>query len=192
MVEAPHLLTPAEYLESEKKSKARHEFLGGALYAVKQESRRHDRITRAIYRKFANRHVDVGNDSFLSDMMVCSRTFSSDAYYYPDVVVGRFSEAENSSYMEFPSIIFEVISPSTEVIDRREKLVAYMSISSVKHYVIVSQNAMEIEWLYRAGGIWKLSRLSRPTDTLEFPDQGAALALSEVYQGIEFPAKEEE
>lgn len=125
-------------------------------------------------------------------MMVCSRAFSGDAYYYPDVVVGPFFEDENSSYMEFPSIIFEVISPSTQVVDQREKLIAYMSIPSVKDYVIVSQEKMEIEWLHRSGEGWKVSKLIRPADALEFSEQGATLLLSEIYEGIDFPPENEE
>ncbi|MBU6179252.1 MAG: Uma2 family endonuclease, partial [Verrucomicrobia bacterium] len=78
------------------------------------------------------------------------------------------------------------LPPSTESIDRPEKLLAYQTIPSLGHYVIVAQEERRVEWLQREGNSWKVSVLTRPEDRLEFPAEGAALSLGEIYEGIEF------
>jgi hypothetical protein len=52
--------------------------------------------------------------------------------------------------------------------------------------VIVAQEERRVEWLQREGNSWKVLVLTRPEDRLEFPAEGAALSLGEIYEGIEF------
>jgi Uma2 family endonuclease len=114
------------------------------------------------------------------------KTSLSEFFYYPDVMVGCDPADSNDYFLEKPSILFEVLSPSTESIDRREKLLAYQTIPSLGHYVIVAQEERRVEWLQREGNSWKVAVLTRPEDRLEFPAEGAALSLAEIYEGIDF------
>lgn len=185
------LISPEEYLESEKESEIKHEYLGGTVHAMSGASKQHNRIAGSIYRLLASKIGAGPCEPFIGDVKVHLKTAISEFFYYPDVVVGCDPEDNNEYYLENPAIIFEVLSPSTENIDRREKLLAYQSIESLEHYVIVSQEKMEIEWLHRSGEGWKVSKLIRPADALEFSEQGATLLLSEIYEGIDFPAENE-
>ena len=113
------------------------------------------------------------------------KTSLAEYFYYPDVMVGCDPADNHEYYLKSPSILFEVLSPSTESIDRREKLLAYQTIPSLEHYVIVAQEERRVEWLQREGNSWKVLVLTQPEERLEFPGQKASLTLAEIYEGIE-------
>src|SRR5260370_35834992 len=83
--------------------------------------------------------------AYTSDMRV---QVGIDRYYYPDVTVScDENEAENA--LNSPRVVFEVLSPSTEVIDRTEKLEAYRELLSVEDYVPVSSSRQMVEFQHR-------------------------------------------
>ena len=65
-------------------------------------------------------------------------------------------------------------------------MLAYQTIASLEHYVIVSQEERRVEWLRREGNAWVASVLTDTEDLLDFPGQGASLTLGEIYEGINF------
>lgn len=115
----------------------------------------------------------------------------SDFFYYPDVVIGCDPSDTHEQYLEKPSIIFEVTSPGTESTDRREKLLAYQTLESLNHYLIVSQDQMRVEWLRRAGDHWEVLKLTKKGDCIDFVEPEARLSLEEIYEGIVFDPVEE-
>jgi Uma2 family endonuclease len=175
-----------EYLESEASSIVRHEFLNGTLHEMAGASRNHNRLVRRIERLLNDQFGNGPCEAWNSDIKLRIRTSLSEFFYYPDVMVGCDPADNDHYYLESPSILFEVLSPLTEQIDRREKLLAYQAIPSLEHYVIVSQTERQAEWLRREGNSWTVSVLSDPADGLEFSRQNAALTIGEVYEGITF------
>lgn len=188
MAEAIHsrLFTVEEYLKAEASSEIKHEYLGGAIYAMAGASRNHNRLVRRIERLLNDQFGNGPCEAWNSDIKLRIRTSLSEFFYYPDVMVGCDPADNDHYYLESPSILFEVLSPSTEQIDRREKLLAYQAIPSLEHYVIVSQTERRAEWHRREGSSWTVSVLSDPADGLEFSRQNAALTIGEIYEGITF------
>lgn len=180
------LFTVEEYLEAEQRSEIRHEYLYGTIHAMAGGSKRHNAICGQIYRLFANRLGRGPCRAFIADVKVLVRTRLGEIFYYPDVMVGCDPTDRNDFYLERPSILFEVTSPSTEQTDRREKLTAYQSLASLEHYVIVSQDTRSAEWFRRAGDGWERILLADPGDALGFDGPGVELTLGEIYEGIDF------
>jgi Uma2 family endonuclease len=149
-------------------------------------NRRHNEIISSILAVLRPRLKGGTCKIYIEAVKLHIKTSLAEYFYYPDVMVGCDPADNHEYYLEHPSILFEVLSPSTESIDRREKLLAYQTIPSLEHYVIVAQEERRIEWLRREGNSWKVSVLTRPEDRLEFPGQGASLTLAEIYDGIEF------
>lgn len=175
-----------EYLLDEVARETKHEYLGGTVHAMAGASRQHNRIVRRI-ESLLNRQLGVGPcEAWSSDLKLHIKTSLSEYFYYPDVMVGCDPADNHEYYLESPSILFEVLSPSTESIDRREKLLAYQTIPSLEHYVIVAQDECRVEWLQREGNSWKVGVLTAPSDRIDFPTQSASLALAEIYEGIAF------
>lgn len=180
------LCTVEEYLEAEASSQVRHEYLGGTVHAMAGASRNHNCLVRRIERLFNDQFAGGPCEAWNSDIKLRIKTALSEFYYYPDVMVGCDPADDHTYHLENPSILVEVLSPSTEQIDRREKLLAYQAIPSLEHYVIVSQTEVRIEWVRREGNSWVVSILTDPADRLEFPGQTAGFALGEIYETIEF------
>jgi len=138
-------LTEEEYLENERHSDVRHEYLAGLVYAMAGASDRHNRIALNLASRL-NDHLNGGPcEVFIADMKV---TVDPLVYYYPDVVVTCDPPGSDPYVRTQPHLIIEVVSPSTERIDRHEKLFAYRRVSSVQEYVLVLQDRMQVE-VYR-------------------------------------------
>jgi Uma2 family endonuclease len=175
-------LTVAEYLESEKAGSVRHEYLAGQVYAMAGASAAHNLLAGNLFARLRN-HLRGGPcQVFISDMKV--RIEAADTFYYPDVLVTCDPQDEDDYFKTRPSLIVEVISPSTAVIDRREKLLAYQKLESLREYVLIAQDEMKVE-VYRrdAGGHWWLETLVRE-DELRLESVGLSIAMSEVYEDV--------
>jgi Uma2 family endonuclease len=99
---------------------------------------------------------------------------------YPDVkvVCGPFDRTHD--YVDDPIAIFEVLSPSTELTDRRVKSREYASIPSVTVYVLLAQDAPSVTVLRRASG-WQAEELEGLAAILELPEIDLAIPLAELY-----------
>lgn len=183
------LCTAESYLEDEKSRQVRHEYLGGTVHAMSGASRRHNRIAGAIYRAMEEKIQAGPCEAYIEDVKVHIRTAVSEFFYYPDVMVGCDPTDDQDYYLEKPTIIFEVLSDSTEQIDRREKLLAYQTIGSLQHYVIVSQDKPLVEWVRREGKSWEGISLSGLDEILSFKSVQAELSLAEIYSGVSFDSE---
>jgi len=179
-----HLQTVEDYLESEDGAEIRHEYLNGTIHAMSGASRRHNTISFRIARELDRQIAPGSCRIYMADVKVRVRTMAGDFFYYPDVMVGCDATDKHDYYLERPSVLFEVTSRSTEATDRREKLLAYQSLPSLEHYVIVSQERPALEWFRRSAEGWERLILSAPEDRIDFPSLGVSLTPGEIYEGI--------
>ena len=107
-------LSVAEYLEAEKASPVRHEYIDGQVYAMAGASDRHNRISINLTNKLDNHLGDGPCEIFMADMKV---RVNETVFYYPDVVVACDGPAADPYYRKQPRLIIEVTSPTTEHID---------------------------------------------------------------------------
>ncbi|WP_218082908.1 Uma2 family endonuclease [Anthocerotibacter panamensis] len=177
-------MTVAEYLDGEQDSPVRHEYLDGQVFNMTGSSAEHNLIAGNIYSRLRS-HLRGGTcRAFMSDMKARIETMNT--FYYPDVLVTCDSEDRERYFKSFPCLIIEVLSPGTETVDCREKLLAYQKLPSLREYVLVAQDAVTIE-VYRRDeqGQWWLVRLGEK-DTLHLETVGLTMTMSEVYEDV-FP-----
>jgi Uma2 family endonuclease len=177
-----------EYLEAELKSEVRHEYVAGQVFAMVGASRAHNRISGNIYSRLLA-HLRGGPCSvFMADVKV--RVPREGAYYYPDVVVTcdpRDKSSDDEEYVvQAPTLIVEVLSRSTEATDRREKLLAYRTLESLKEYALVSQVHQGVQIYRRAESGWEVVELV-PGDPVRFESLDFTLSFEEIYDGTEVP-----
>jgi Uma2 family endonuclease len=175
-------ISPEDYLEGEKSSEIRHEYIQGGVYAMADANDDHNRITGNI---FAQLHQSLRGkrcEPFMTDMRARIPPAFAEAYYYPDVLVAC-DPGDNAKYFrERPSVIFEVISPDTERTDRREKAFAYRQIPSITTYVIVEQDQLAITVLRRAEPGWSSENLEGRNAVLRLPEIGVEITLERIYE----------
>ena len=179
-----YFIPATEYLDGEQRSDIRHEYLAGLVYAMAGAGEKHNRIAGNLF--FHLRAAARGKECgvFISDMKV--RVEQNDAFYYPDVMVTCDPQDMEPLYKHTPCLIVEVLSPTTEAIDRREKLFAYRTLPSLRYYLLVAQDQRQIEYFMRApGGCWHTAIIEN-SDALEILCDGfqANFSLDDVYEDV--------
>jgi Uma2 family endonuclease len=138
-------LTEGQYLEIERAADFKSEFLDGVMYAMSGGSLQHSGRARNILTMVDSILQGTECQAFGSDLRV---RVSSSMYTYPDVsvVCGKpaLADEEQDSLIN-PIVIFEVLSPSTELYDRGLKFQYYRTIPSLREYILVDQNKVQIE-----------------------------------------------
>lgn len=177
-------ITAAEYLEGEKISDTKHEYVDGEIYAMAGESKRHNRISFRLATLF-EQHLESENcEVYFEGVKLRANKMT---FYYPDVVVTCEIDKEDDEYVvKFPCLIVEVLSPSTALTDKREKLIAYKLIESLQEYAIVWQEEMRVELHRRNGDGWLTFFYTQPEDEVEFASVNFQTNVSEIYRGINF------
>ena len=185
-------LTPEAYLVLERDATTKSEYLNGQIYAMAGASRAHNLITgntsSGLHVQLSTRTCEV----YASDMRVKVRP--TGLYTYPDVVVvcgePRF-ENEDLDTLLNPTVLVEVLSPSTEAYDRGEKFAHYRQVASLKEYVLIAQNCVRVEHYLRQGTQWLSTEFrARYDDSLNFVSLDCALHLRDIYAKVAFPAGE--
>ena len=175
------LVTVEEYLEGERKSEVRHEYVAGDIYAMAGASRTHNIIALNIADTLRALLRGSGRPPFITDMKVRVRTRGETLFYYPDVFVSCDPRDTDVYFSDYPSIIFEVLSPDTKRLDEREKRWAYQTIESLQTYVLVDQFTMELNVWRRVGDEWETETLTGKDAVLTSADPAIALPLAEIY-----------
>ncbi|MGZ3300329.1 MAG: Uma2 family endonuclease [Isosphaeraceae bacterium] len=180
--------TPQEYLALERKSETRNEYYNGEIFAMAGASREHNLTVANLLRDIGNQLEDRPCESYPSDMRVFIE--ATGLYTYPDVSVvcgePRFQDREVDTLLN-PTVIVEVLSPSTEAYDRGDKFRHYRRIDSLREFVLISQDRMMVERYTRQGKDWVLSDMTDPDQVLKLESIGCQIPLDRIYAKIKFP-----
>ncbi len=167
------------YLEGEKISDVKHEYVDGEVYAMAGTSINHDRICQNIARKFGNHLENSPCEPFGSDVKVKTSTRS---YRYTDGMV-VCDKPVDDYYTETPVIIVEVLSKSTRHTDKGVKLFEYINIPTLKEYVLIEQDFVSIDVLRRSEG-W-IPRNYILGDNIHFESINLTLSVEDIYHRVE-------
>lgn len=156
----------------------RYEYVDGAVFAMAGGTRRHSSLKMSF--GFVLQSAARGSNCrvYDSDFRVqITRT----RYYYPDLTVSCEPGDDDDTTELNPCLVVEVLSPSTEQTDRREKLVAYMNVPSLRHYLMVAQDEVRIDHYHRADeGPWHIT-ICGPGDNVVLSCPGATVSVDELY-----------
>lgn len=177
-------ISPEEYLEGERVSPIKHEYRRGHVYAMTGAKKPHIVISVNLA-SLLNNHLRESSCLVLSsDIKV--RLEEANCYYYPDVAVTCDERDTNSTedFILYPSLIIEVLSPSTASFDRGDKFVDYQTASSLQEYVLITQSEIKIEcFRLNTEGNW-VSQTYRQEDTVELVSANFSCPISEIYQKV--------
>jgi Uma2 family endonuclease len=175
--------TFAEYLEQERTSDIKHEFVNGEIFDMAGGTIEHGRLVLStagvLFAQLRGRPC-VG---YSSDVRV--RVLATGLATYPDmsVVCGKLErDPADANAIVNPSVLVEVLSDSTERYDRGEKFAHYQRLPSLKEYVLVSQHGPRIEVFRRNddGRSWTL-HIAEAGESVSLVSIGCVLAVDEVY-----------
>ena len=191
---AERLWTADEFLAWESKQPYKHELIDNRIFAMTGASRAHNSIAGRLIALLVSRLGDKDCDVYPSDMRV--QTNAESTYTYPDVVVicgePRFRSDVKPDTLENPLLIFEILSPSTELIDRNRKLDQYLEIASLEGYFLVSQDKARIESYSRQREGWFYQDWSGSDTSLIIDAISCELPLSDIYSKVRLEQVEDE
>jgi Uma2 family endonuclease len=174
----PQPWTVEEFLAFEAEEPERYEFVDGIIRMMTGGSAAHSAIKgnmfaelRAALRSGPCR-VDV------DDLKVVTET----AVMYPDILVICRPMAPDDDRVADPTVVVEVLSPTTETHDRIRKWRQYQTITSLRHFVLIAQSERRIEIYTREGEGWQLAVIEPPEDAVALKAIGASLSLEAIYQ----------
>lgn len=173
-----------DYLESEKHSPFRREYVDGEVYAMAGASDNHARISGNIFVALSLHLRNSPCEPFSNDIKVRVR---QNVYYYPDILVSCEENPENQYFRNDPILIAEILSKSTQRVDTLEKVFAYQQIPSLQEYVVVDQYRMEVRVHRRQeNGGWITYYFTERSDIVEFTSIDLQIPLPEIYRRVIF------
>ncbi len=182
-------VTVEGYLAKEELSQVKHEYLGGAVYAMSGASGPHNVISVNLISMLHQRLRGRRCQPFGPDMKLRLQPQSGDHvyFYYPDaMVVCDPADSRDEGWRERPTALFEIISGSTRHIDTREKRLAYLQIGSLQAYVRIEQKRPEAIVERRTAEGWKLEQITGLDATVRLPFLEIELPLADLYERVEF------
>lgn len=197
----PYRFTVEEYLAFERASDERHEYLDGVIYAMAGESPDHGRICINLAATLVPQLRGSDCEAFSKDTKVRCGPYRAHTreglYAYPDLVVVCGAMQFHSPAQDVlinPTVIVEVLSPSTEAFDRGEKFRRYRAwLPTLTDYVLVAQDHPVIDHYHReADALWMLRPLEGLDTHLHLQSVACTVSLADIYERIVFPQGGEE
>lgn len=180
--EEPLFMTWEEYLAFEEQSPSRHEYVNGTVYAMSGASLAHNRIAQQLVVAFRS-HLRGGPcEPFFLEAKLEIRAGRDQIMYYPDVMVSCRPEDRTEQMVSNPKLVVEILSKSTQHIDRREKAMTYQRVEAIEEYALIAQEQPRIIVHRRTEG-WLPVLYSAPEEQVEFRSIGLRMALAQIYEG---------
>lgn len=178
-----YYISTKEYLESEKATQIKHEYIDGQVYAMAGASDAHVTIAGNLFTLLRNHLRGSGCRPYIGDMK--AQVERLNRYYYPDVMVTCDPRDREFEYFKcYPSLIVEVLSDTTEAFDRGRKFTDYRHLESLQEYVLISQDTMSVECFRRNDqGRWELYPYSKG-ETVHLASVDFECAIAAVYEDV--------
>lgn len=178
-IDTHNSVSESDYLNAEKKSDTKHEYIEGQVYAMAGASDNHNRITGTLFGEIYAHLKSQPCTPYTGDMKVKA----ANNFFYPDVMVVCEEDQSDPYYKQKPVMLVEVFSDATRRRDRTTKRLAYQSIPTLQEYVMIEQDRVEIEIL-RRNEHWQ-PRYYYLGDDIQFKSIELILPVEAIYTGVD-------
>jgi Uma2 family endonuclease len=184
-----HFHSAEEYLALERQADDKSEFYAGEIFAMSGASREHNLIVANVTTSLNTQLEDRDCEVYPSDMRV--RTPDSLFYTYPDVIVvcgePQFEDQVVDTLLN-PTLIVEVLSPSTETHDRTKKFADYRKITSLLEYILIAQQECRVtQYVRQENNSWLFQEVSSIKEQLHLASIDCDLLVERIYRKVRFP-----
>jgi len=183
MVAPARHYTLDDYLSVEEMSAVRHEYLRGEIFAMAGRTPEHAALSAAIVVLLGSRLAGRGCRPYSADLRIRVLATGLATYADASVICGApIRDPASPTHVTNPSVIAEVLSPSTEAYDRGEKWEGYQQIASLREYVLIAQDRRAIDVHSRTSdGAWQHTTYG-PGQRVELASIGVAFSVDELYE----------
>lgn len=182
--------TIQEYLELENASQEKHEYFQGEIFAMSGAGNNHNEIFSNLFLEIGNKLKGKPCRPYGSDMRM--NIPENTLFTYPDISIyckeGKQLDADKNTSLQ-PTIIIEILSPSTKNYDRGNKFKLYRDIPSLQEYILVDSETISIEAFHiNKNNNWELKEYNQLDEKLNFVSLGFDISLAEIYADVIFEA----
>lgn len=183
------IYTAEEYFEIENTSEVRHEFENGILIPMPGETLNANEIAGNISATLRKELRQKGYRIFTHDVRTIVR--EQRLYRYPDLVITASNTIKDIRHVTEAVLIVEVLSESTEDIDRNKKFRQYTALPSLQYYLMIHQDMALIEFYQRKGdsNTFEFNFFDKISETINLPFLEISITMEDIYEGIKFEEK---
>ncbi len=182
------LYKPEQYLALERQASYKSEYVNGGIFAMAGASKEHNQIAFNIAGELHSQLKNRPCLAYVNDMRV--KVSATGLYTYPDVAAlcgePQFEDERMDTLLN-PSVIIEILSPSTEAYDRGDKFAHYRRLPSLMEYVLIAQDKVRIEHYIRQDNKWVLTEMDSLDETLCLVSIHCEISLRELYDKVDLP-----
>ena len=193
MAAVAELISPQEYLAFERTSETKHEYINGQMIETVGATEVHNTIVGNVIFTLGSQLRGRAGKVYPSDMRV--KIPATGMYTYPDVTViadQPLLEDEERDVLLNPAVIIEVLSRSTERLDRGLKFQRYRTIETLAEHLLIAQDSHRVEHYVRQDdGQWLLSEAALLSETIHLPTVNCDLPLAEVYDDVDIRSNDQ-
>jgi len=179
-------ISPEEYLEIDRAANHKSEYFNGEMFLMACASKEHNRISFSLSIIIGNQLRGKPCEPFGSDVRV---KIPNKNFCFPDISIACDADWEDQRFdiLLNPVVVFEVLSPSNEAWDRGGKFREYQRISSLREYVLISQDKALVEIYSRRDVGWLLRSVEGRAESIALESvENLVLPLSEIYERVVF------
>ncbi|CCH66394.1 putative protein [Richelia intracellularis HH01] len=185
LIQNEYYISGQEYLNKEKISTIKHEYIDGQVYQVSStRSDAHVTINLNLASLLLGQLRNKGYRVYMADMKVQIEAINR--YFYPDILLtGDLRDKEYKYFKRYPCLIVEIISDMTEAYDRGKKFADYRQLKTLKEYVLISQDIMSVECFRRNEyGRWELFPYTRG-NKVDFASVDVRFDIGNIYEDVD-------
>lgn len=182
---ADNRISREDYLQGELASEIRHEYVAGYVYAMSGGTLNHQRITGNFIQSAGNQLV--GNPCFPTGSgfkLQVPLGGGEEAFYYPDGMIICVPVPGDALFTDSPSVILEVLSPTTRRNDEVQKFRDYLTIPTLGTYILAETESSFLTLHRREGAGFRRETLSGQDAILYLPEAGISIPLSDLYRDV--------
>ncbi len=174
-----------EYLEGELISEIKHEYVAGSVYAMSGGTLGHQRVALNFLAETGSQLRGRSCFPTGSDFKLHVALKGGDeAFYYPDGMIVCVPVGNKDYYTDSPSVILEVLSPTTRRNDQAQKFRDYITIPTLQTYVMAESDSAMLTLFRREGAEFRREVISGIGAVLELPEVGVGIPLAELYRDV--------
>jgi len=179
-------ISPEEYLDMEKDSPVKHEYIQGEILAMSGAADGHVQVSGNMHYKFKAHLRGTDCRVYMADMKV--RVKKADAFFYPDVFITcDAADKKQNYYKDSPKLIAEVLSPSTEGYDRGSKFAFYREIESLEQYILIDPRELRVDVFTRNdANRWELVSYTGKETVIHLHSLNLEISMNELYEDVDF------
>lgn len=183
-------ITLEQYEDLEERSQVRHEYYRGEIFAMAGANENHNLVAGNLFGELRNRFEARACKAYQNDMRV--KIQATGLYTYPDVVAvcgPALFDSDKKTTLLNPTLIVEVLSPSTEIYDRSTKLDHYKTVDSIREIALVTQDRPRVDLLTKVEGQWIWSSIVGLDGNLRLHSIECEIPMARIYAKVELPGE---